>query len=274
MKKLIMVVALLITLIFSVRIHAEAIKPEVHFIDIGQSDCILIKGEKNYLIDTGLPRTEDKVIEYLNSQGVDKIEDTIITHFHDDHYGGLPKILSSKDVKRVILPNHQQKYRDYIFSYLIDKNIKIEYINTNYYIKEKNIDLKVMLPEKEDLNIENNNGTVIYGSIDNLKYAFMADVEKEREKIILVNKEILNSDIMKVGHHGLDTSSTEELVEAINPRIAVITCDGDESPNDIVINRFISNKTQILRTDRLGSIITRRGNRNKQVEIVTNRMIE
>ena len=102
----------------------------------------------------------------------------------------------------------------------------------------------------------------------------MADAEKEREKIILKNKEILSSDIMKVGHHGLDTSSTVELVKAINPRIAVITCDGDESPNDVVINRFISNKTQILRTDKLGSIMTRRGNRNKQVEIVTSKMIE
>lgn len=274
MKKLITSIILFIILISNGKINAEALKAEVHFIDIGQSDCILIKGEKNYLIDTGLPSTDQKVVDYLNSQGIDRIEDIIITHFHDDHYGGLQKILSTKEVKKVILPRHQPKYREYIFSYLRDKKVEVDYINSDYSIKEKNIYLKVMLPEQEDMNIENNNGTVLYGVIDNLKYAFMADTEKAREKSILENKQIFNCDIMKVGHHGLDTSTTEELVKAVNPRLAVITCDGDESPSDVVINRFINNKTQVLRTDKLGSVIVKRGNKDKEVEIVANKMIK
>lgn len=274
MKRWITVSALIFILIFSVRAKAEGVKPEVHFMDIGQSDCILIKGEKNYLIDTGLPRTQDKVIHYLDSKDIDNIEDIVITHYHDDHYGGLEKILSSKKVKRVILPKHQQNYRDYIFSYLKDKNTKIDYIDSSYSINEKDINLKVILPEKEDLDIENNNGIVMCGTIDSLKYAFMADAEKEREKDILKNKEISDCDIMKVGHHGLDTSSTEELVRAINPRVAVVTCDGDESPSESVINRIKGNKTEILRTDKLGSIIIRKGKKDKEVEIMTSKMIE
>lgn len=275
MRKWIPVITLLVILILGSRVSAKEGKYQVHFIDIGQSDCILIKGEKdNYLIDAGMPYTYDKVLRYLNFLGVEKINDIIITHYHDDHYGGLKELIIEKKVDRVMLPNHQSTYRDVLFSYLQDRNIKFEYITENYGIKDDGIDLKALLAKKEDKDIENNNSVVIAGYIDGVKYVFMADAEKAREKELIKNKYIFNCDVMKVGHHGLDTSTTNELVNTLNPKIAVITCDGGESPSNSVIDKLSKNGAAIFRTDMHGNIIIKGHPDDKAVEITTNKMIK
>lgn len=275
MKKWIPLVTLLIVLLFGGKVSAKENKYEVHFIDLGQSDCILIKGEeKSYLIDTGLPYTSDVVLKYLDSVGVNKIEDIIITHYHDDHYGGLKDIVREKSVNRVILPRHQPKYREVLFPYLNGKGIRVEYINDSFRVLGDGIDLRPLLSVNEDLEIENNNATALVGTIDGIKYAFMADVEKEREKYILRNKDVLDCQLVKVPHHGLDTSSTEELVKAINPRIAIITCDGAESPNPLIVERYSQLGTAIFRTDMHGNIVVKGYPKDKAVEIITNKVIK
>lgn len=275
MRKWIPVITLLVILMLGSRISAKEGKYQVHFIDIGQSDCILIKGEsENYLIDTGMPYTYDKVLKYLNFQGVEKINDIVITHYHDDHYGGLKELINEKKVDRIMLPNHKSTDRDILFSYLQDRDIKFEYITENYGIKGDSIDLKALLPKKEDKDIENNNCVVITGFIDGVKYAFMADVEKAREKELIKNKDIFNCDVMKVSHHGLDTSATNEFVKAVNPKITVITCDGGESPSNSVIDKLSQNGAAIFRTDMHGNIIIKGHPDDKAVEITTNKMIK
>lgn len=275
MKKWIHVIIMVFILLSVSKVNAQESSYEVHFMDIGQSDCILIKGiDKNYLIDTGLPRTYAKVLDYLNSQGVNKIDQIIITHYHDDHYGGLERLINDKAVSRVILPRHQPKYRDFIFSYLGNKDIKVEYVTEDFTIKDDHVDLKVLLPEKEDMVIENNNGTVLIGSIDGIKYAFMADVEKEREQVLLKNKDILSSDIIKIPHHALDTSSTDNMIKAVGAKVAVITCDGGESPNDEIAARYLATKAALFRTDINGNIVIKANTKNKSIEINANKVIE
>ncbi len=91
---------------FCIKVFAKDRNPEVHFIDTGQSDCILIKtGKENYLIDTGWEYYSGKILSYLNSNNVDKIDGVILTHYHDDHYGGLEMLLKTSKVKK-ILPKH------------------------------------------------------------------------------------------------------------------------------------------------------------------------
>jgi beta-lactamase superfamily II metal-dependent hydrolase len=275
MKKTLLAAIVLLSLLVGCKVNASGDKYEVHLIDTGQSDCILIKGAaKNYLIDTGFSGTSDRVLKYLRSQEVNQIEDIIITHYHDDHYGGLRDIVKNKSVKvnRVILPMHQQGFRDAIFSYLLNEKVKLSYISPDYFIKDANMKLKVMLPEKEDMMIENNNSTIVYGVIDGIKYVFMADVEKEREKAILNNPDIRNCDIIKVAHHALDTSSSEEILSVVNPRIALVSCNGVESPSKVVINRLAKNITTVLRTDKHGDIVVKRG--DKAVEITLGKVLK
>jgi competence protein ComEC len=275
MKKMIFTGILAFALMLNSKVSAQGNNYEVHMIDTGQSDCILIKGvDKNYLIDTGLSRTYDNVLNYLNSQGVSKLDTVIITHYHDDHYGGLERLVRDKTIEKVVLPKHQPKYRDFLFSYLRDRNIKTEYISPSFSIVDKSIEINAIIPKKEDMIIENNNSTVLIGTIDGIKYAFMADVEKEREKTLVKDKFLYNCDIIKVPHHALYTSSTEEMIKVISPRIAIVSCDGEESPTGEVVERYTNMKAAVFRTDMHGNIVIKANPENKEIEITADKVLK
>lgn len=262
--------------------HAKAaeISNEVHFLDTGQSDCILIKEvNKNYLIDTGASETAEKSIKYLNSIGVKNIEDIIITHYHDDHYGGLKKILLSMNVNRVILPKHTNELNKQILDGLKGLNIKIDYIDKDYKIKANDIEIKALLPEKEDKKIENNNSIILEGSISGLKYIFMGDTEARGEKELIKSNNLSRYDVIKIGHHGLDTSTSDAFIKQVKPRVAVITCNGGESPSKEILSRIAKQGTVIFRTDKQGNIMIKRSSINdnsnvKGIEINSHKVIK
>lgn len=259
---------------------AAEVSNEVHFLDTGQSDCILIKGvNKNYLIDTGASETAEKSIEYLNSIGVKNIEDIIITHYHDDHYGGLKKILLSINVNRVILPKHTNEFKKQISDGLEGLNVKIDYIDKDYKIEARDIEVKALLPEKEDKKIENNNSIILEGSISGLKYIFMGDTEEKREKELIKSNNLSRYDVIKVGHHGLDTSTSDAFIGQVKPRVAVITCNGGESPSKEILSRIAKHGTVIFRTDKQGNIMIKRSSINdnsniKGIEINSHKVIK
>lgn len=242
---------------FTSKVYAK-VKYEVHFINTEQSDCTLIKGNNlNILIDTGTDSTVNRIIRYLDKEGVNKIHYLILTHYHDDHYGGLEKILSSKKVEKLYIPAYADPMRDIIHKYAYLSSVKVEYIGENFNIKKMGININGIVSDKYHHNIENNNSIVLIGKINNKKYLFSGDIENEREKE-LINKytmEISQCDVLKVPHHGLNTSCSQEFLNIVNPKISIITCNGKESPQKEVLNRLRNINTRILRTDINGNII-------------------
>lgn len=275
MKKLIVIIIQLIVLLYNGKVSAKQGEYSVHFIDVEQEECILIKGEeKSYLIDVAREKNSKKVLEYLNKEGVKKIDTIVITHYHDDHYGGLKNILEHKVVGKVVLPTHNIEYRNKLFSFLEDKKVKVVYVIKSFVIKDRNINLKTITARREDREIENNNSIVLVGTIDNIKYAFTADIEKEREKELVKYKEVGKCDVLKVSHHGLNTSSTEAFIKSVNPRVMVITCDGSESPEKEVLARLSKCSGVVFRSDIQGNIIVRGNPQNKAIEISSNKVIK
>lgn len=276
MRKKVSFLIIFILLAFNIKIHASTDSYRVHFMDTGQSDCILLQGPKgNYLVDTGLPYTYQKVLTYLKGQGISCFEGVIITHFHDDHYGGLEKLMEDFKVKNLWLPEHQPLYSNFLFSFLNNtKGVKVNYFNQGFIVRNSQISLYAILPKKEDLEIENNNGIVLIGVIDGIKYAFMADVESKREEEMIKNNEVSICDVIKVPHHGLDTSSTVRLINFVKPRAAVITCNGIDSPNSIVVERYEKCGSAIFRTDTDGNIVLTSPRKDKSIEINCNKMIK
>jgi len=257
MKKKIFSILMVLIFFITNTVFSSGFKYEVHFIDAGQSDCILIKSEhNNYLIDTGAPYYTDAILRYLNNNNIKSIDSIIITHYHDDHYGGLLKICEKLKVNRVYLPLHDNEMKYYLFKSLIQSGVSVKYMNRNFVLKDEKIHLKAIGPLKEDKYNENNNSIVLQGEIDGIKYLFPGDCEKEEECDLIKSKLLEKCDILKVPHHSLDTSSTEKFLDIVQPSIAVVSCNGVETPDLKVLSKYCKYGT-ILRADVHGNIVVK-----------------
>lgn len=264
MKIFVMSLAIIIIKFFNG--YSYELKPEVQFIDVGQADCILIKGSKNYLIDTGSGETSESVVKHLKMEGVEELENIIITHYHEDHYGGLKKILQNVKVKGIILP--YAGHKEDIISYVKKMDFNYILLDKNTLLESPKVSLKILVPPQRDKNIENNNSLVILGQIDDISYLFMADAEKKLEDELIKNYNIPRVNILKVGHHGLITGTTNRLLNATKPDFAVIFSDGIGSPSYNVIQRLTKHGVNILRTDKLGSIKIENGSSSEDKVII------
>ncbi|WP_123052894.1 MBL fold metallo-hydrolase [Clostridium sp. JN-1] len=258
MKKRILILFIIFIFIGST-VYAKQGEYEVHFLDTGQSDCILIKAEdKNYLIDTGAAYYTDKILAYLKSLKVTKIDGLILTHYHDDHYGGLLKIADEINVDTVFLPSHYSEFKDYFRKELTNKNVNIKYISDNYDIKYKKMELKSLAPSEVSKKNENNNSIMLQGKIDDVHYLFAGDCEKKEEKYMIEMNKLEKCDVLKVPHHALNTSTTDELLDKICTKIAIVTSNGVETPDMKVINRMSQKGIIVIRTDIYGGIIIKK----------------
>lgn len=226
--------------------------------DVGQSDCILIKSKSaNYLLDTGAEYYTDTILKYLSVNNITKIKDIIITHFHDDHYGGLIKICEKLQVDKVYLPPHNNEIKNSLHKGLIERGINVKYINRNFVLESDGVHLEAIGPVVEDVSNENNNSIVLQGEIDGVKYLFPGDCEKEEEMDLVRSKFVKKCDVLKVPHHSLNTSSTDRFLEVINPEIAIVTSNGVETPNFKVLSKYVKYGAAVMRTDIHGNIVVK-----------------
>lgn len=266
MKKRLFMFILCILVFISGTVFAGYDRYEVVFLDTGQSDCILIKAwNKNYLIDTGAEYYSNRILNYLNYNRIGKIDTIILTHYHDDHYGGLINIIKNKKVETVFLPKYESDIKKNLYNSIIKNNVKVKYIGKGYKLKNGKVNLKVIGPLKEHKDIsdnnslENNNSLVLQGTIEGIKYLFAGDCEKQEEIDLIESGELKQCDILKLPHHSLNTSSTEGFINLIKPKIAVVTCNGVETPNLSTLKRLHEKGIIIFRTDIRGNVVVKDG---------------
>ncbi|UZQ49375.1 ComEC/Rec2 family competence protein [Clostridium kluyveri] len=255
MKKIITVITIFILIIdMNTMASARYEKCEVHFLNVGQGDCILIKVKgKCYLIDTGAKYYIKKVIKYLDLNKVNKIEGIILTHYHCDHYDGIIKTVQCKKVSRVYLPGHENSMKYMISNRLIKMGIHVEYIGEGWKLRAQGINLEAVAPLHKDSNIENNNSIVLQGNVGQLTYLFAGDCEKAEEESMINSGKLKKCDVLKVPHHGIHTSTLDEFLKRISPKVAIITSN-KSTPNKVVENRLINRGITVWRTDKQGNI--------------------
>ncbi|MDS0524734.1 MBL fold metallo-hydrolase [Clostridium sp. SHJSY1] len=240
----------------------------VHFINVGQGDSILIQvNNKNLLIDSGPKDSKKNIINYLDNLNIKKIDFLLATHPHEDHIGNMSEIIKKYDIKTFYSPKviSTTKSFESMIDALKSKNLKINILkagsssidlgeNTSVSIFSPNKD-KYMSGNTENLN---NYSPVILIRFGKNKFLFTGDAEKDVEKEILSSNIDIKADILKLGHHGSSTSTSEEFLNAVNPSIGVISVGEDNSyghPHKEVLNLLNSKKIKILRTDIDGDII-------------------
>ena len=253
-----------ISLLTTIFIHKISINfnpnMEILFLDVSQGDSILLHyphDKYNILIDTGgnynYEISKNIIIPYLKSKGINKIDYLILTHGDYDHMGESINLIENFKVEKVIfncgefndlekelikvLEKKKIKYYSCIKELYIDKN-KLQFLNTKEYDNE------------------NDNSSVIYFNYYNYKFLFMGDASTEREKDILEKYNLKDVDFLKVGHHGSNTSSSEEFINSINPKYSLISVGKNNRyghPNKEVLDTL--NDSKIYRTDQDGSIM-------------------
>lgn len=225
---------------------------EVVMFEVGEADCHLIKypyNKNTILIDTGKNeyKIKNEVIPYLKSIGIKKIDYLIITHGDEDHIGGSITLINNFQVKNVIL--NKETFTD-LEKELI-KNLNKKKIPYQININKINIsNHTIYLLNNTKYNNENDNSIITYFTYQKYKFLYMGDASITTEDNLLENYNLNNISILKVGHHGSNTSSSKDFISQINPSISLISVGENNiyhHPNKEVINNL--SKSRIYRTD-------------------------
>lgn len=232
----------------------------VHFLDIGQGDAALIACDGEYmLIDAGDNDKGTAVQNYLMKQGVTKLKYVIGTHPDADHIGGLDVILYKFECETVMMPdivNDTATYRD-----VIDTMDAKGYRNTLPQVGDSytlgSAEFTILGPQKT-YGDTNNSSIVLRLTHGNNSFLFMGDAEEEAEADILKGDNMVDADVIKVGHHGSRTASSKVFLQAVSPLCAVISCAEDNSyghPHAETLNNLRAMGVQVFRTDEQGTVV-------------------
>lgn len=236
---------------------------EVHFIDVGQGDCELIIGEmgKTMLIDSGVEKMSDKVIGYISSLGIKKLDYVVATHPDSDHIGAMDKIVEHFDVDHFFMPTAVSKSSDYkeLISVLGKKNLPSKALYSGDELQFDNANMKVLSPRMDkNYNDTNSYSIVIKLIYQNTSFMFTGDATMENESDIVDDFDDISCDVLKLAHHGSSTSTSEYFLKRANPKFAVISCGKNNKyrhPSKVVTKLLKKYETGIFRTDYQGSIV-------------------
>lgn len=234
---------------------------EVHFIDVGQGDSILIRqGNFAMLIDAGDNQYGDVVVNYLEELGVETLTYVIGTHPHADHIGGLDDVILAMDVEKVIMPKvgHTTKTFEDVLLAIQAEGLKVTtpIVGDKYNLGEA--EFVILGPNQSQYDNLNDYSVAIKLSFVNNSFVFAGDTEVKTEQAIMDTGLDLSAEVLKLSHHGSDTSNSDSFLAAVNPRYAVIPVGVDNSyehPNKDVLGRVLERGIQVYRTDLDGDIL-------------------
>ena len=233
---------------------------EVHYIDVGQADsALLLCGGESMLIDGGNVADSDLVVAYLADQGVEELDYVVCTHAHEDHVGGLAGALSQYPAGEVLSP--VTEYDSQAFG------------NFLKYTQEQGLSLTVpepgdtwtvgtaavtVLGPVRDYDDTNNTSIVLRVDFGETSFLFTGDMERSAEEDLLESGAWLEADVLKVGHHGSDTSTSYPFLREVDPDYAVISVGENNDyghPSEDTLSRLRDDDVTVYRTDLQGDVV-------------------
>lgn len=244
---------------------------KIYFVDVGQADCILINDNNEYsLIDAGNNEDGEKLVNYFKDLGITKFKYVFGTHAHEDHIGGMDNIIENFQIEHFYMPDAITTTRTFeeVLDALEEKNIAFETPKEDENLTFSDTDFKVLHvgKDKKDLN---DTSIVLKLTYKNTSYLFMGDATSSVEKDIL-DKDI-KSDVLKVGHHGSQYSSTISFLKKVSPKYAIIEVGKNNSynhPKEVTLKKLEDLGAKIYRTDEDGTIILTSDGENMSFETV------
>lgn len=253
---------------------------EVHFIDVGQADAALIRcGEESMLIDGGNAEDSNIIYTYLKKYEISELDYIVASHAHEDHIGGLAGALNYASAKNALCP---VKYYDsrafknfvkYLASSGDGTEITIPSPGDSFTLGDAQVDILGCNGAENT----NDSSVILKITYDETSFLFTGDAERAAEQAVLdfcaESEYDLSSTVLKVGHHGSDSSTTYPFLREIMPEYAVISVGKDNSyghPSDDTLSRLYDAGAQVYRTDLCGDIIFRSDGKEIAVETAEN----
>lgn len=244
---------------------------QVYYLDVGQGDSALVRvpGEGGYfhmLIDTGEYQYADGLTGYLQDLGVERIDALVCSHPHTDHMGCMARIIQRFDIGSMYMPRLPEDKAPTTTAYekLLDaaaeKNLTINALHEDASIESPAGSLiQVMAPRVDaDWDGANNYSAVLRLVYGETSFLFTGDAEEESEEVILNDGYLLDSDVLKCGHHGSSTSTSDLFLAEVDPQFAIISCGAGNSyghPHHETIEKLEARNVTVYRTDEDGTIL-------------------
>ncbi len=242
-----------------------------HFIDVGQGDANFIElpNGDTMLIDAGIASSGDDITKYIEDLGYTDIDYVIATHPHADHIGGMAEVIESFDIGTVYMPKAVSTSKTYenLLETIAFKDLMINTGKAGVEVlREDDLVILMLAPVQDSYANLNNYSIVLKITYGNISFLYTGDAEEESLEEITGD---LTADVLKVGHHGSDTSTTDDFLGQVRPKYAVISVGDKNSyshPSKSTISKLEKYTDNIYRTDLNGTVIIRSDGINVDVK--------
>ena len=244
---------------------------KVHYLDVGQGDSIFIELPNNetMLIDAAESYQSENIINYLKNLNYQKIDYVIGTHPHTDHIGGLKDIINTFEIGKIYMPKVVSTTKTYesLLMTIKDKNLKINTAKAGTSIIDiDTLKINILAPNNSTYTELNNYSVVTKITYGTTKFLFMGDAEKLSENEI---KEDVTADVIKIGHHGSNTSSSIDFIKKVNAKYGIISVGLNNKynlPKEEIITNWENSGTKIYLTSINGTITASSDGTNIKIE--------
>lgn len=231
-------------------------------VDVGQADGFVLEYEdKVAVIDCGAEDTCEALVNYLNQREIAKIDFLFGSHPHDDHMGGMLTILENFEIGKIIIPEVEGIGSDW-YEELEDEfeagDYNLEYLKEDdvYYLGD--VTITVLEQFEPPLDEINNYSAIMKVTLGEIDILMTGDAETAVEKELLQSGKDISAEILKVGHHGSKTSTSNKFLDAVNPEYALISCavrNKHKHPTETTMEKLESREIIVYRTDECGTVV-------------------
>ena len=232
----------------------------VHFLDVGQGDSIFIElpNGKTMLVDAGENYHGQGIIDYVQTIGYHKLDYVVATHPHEDHIGSMPYIVRNFEIGSIYMPDVTANTATFEsrLKAIKAKGLRVKNGRTGVHIiKDGELTADIIAPDKPDESNLNNSSIVLLLTFGNVSYLLTGDAETKELNAIRAD---MHATVLKAGHHGSKTSTTQTLLKKISPSVTVISCGRNNDyghPHAEVLKMLKSVNSSVYRTDRDQTVI-------------------